>query len=226
MSRPELRTAVIGLIAIACACAATASPHKAKDTITLTTPLSSDKSSSEESSLGDVVADSVRETGQSDFALVAADELRQSNIPAGETPISQIVQSLRYAGDAGDQIVVLRLTGAQIELAAERSLSRTPEPFNGFFQISGLRFRCDRARSGRRSVSVTTLDGASLPASGTFTVATTKAIADGSMGYYQIWKRAEITRLTSVSIGDGLRKYLSSRTELALNSEDRILVTL
>ena len=80
----------------------------------------------------------MRQTGNADIALVAADDITETSFPAGSVAPERIVKSLRYANDLTDTVVVLNLTGAQIRKVVERSVSRAPQPFDGFLQVSGL----------------------------------------------------------------------------------------
>ena len=80
----------------------------------------------------------MRQTGHADIALVAADEIAGTSIPAGNVPPDTIVsrpalrrRPQRYGGrpepDRGTD-----------PASAERSVSRAPQPFDGFLQVSGL----------------------------------------------------------------------------------------
>lgn len=191
--------------------------HAAKDTIQVQAPLDGANAGAVETSLGDLVADAVRQTGNADIALVAADEITDVSIPAGSVPPSQIVKALRYADDATDTVVVLTLTGDQIHKAIARGLSRAPQPFNGFLQVSGLQVRIGSDKKITLSSA-----GGELSDKKTYRVATTRPIAEGSLGYFQIWSKSDIVENTGQSVAQSLANYLASHKTLSATVEGRI----
>lgn len=190
----------------------------AKDAIQVQAPLDGANAGAAETNLGDLVADAVRQTGNADIALVAADEITDASVPAGSVPPGQIVKTLRYADDATDTVVVLTLTGAQIRKAVERGLSRAPQPFNGFLQVSGLQVR------GGGDGKKIRLSGAGGEISDktSYRVATTRPIADGSLGYFQIWSKSDVAENTGQSVAQSLANYLASHKTLSGAVEGRI----
>jgi hypothetical protein len=198
--------------------AAAVAAHAAKDVIQVQTTLDGANAGAAESNLGDLVADAVRQTGNADIALVAADEITDASIPAGSVPPAQIVKTLRYADDATDTVVVLTLTGAQIRKAVERGVSRAPQPFNGFLQVSGLQVRV----SGDDKKITLSGGGGELSDKKTYRVATTRPIADGSLGYFQIWSKSDIAENTGQSVAQSLANYLASHKTLNVAVEGRI----
>lgn len=187
----------------------------AKDAIEVKATLDGANAGTAETSLGDVVADAVRQTGNADVALVAADEITDASVPPGSVPSAQIVKTLRYADDATDTVVVLNLTGSQIRKAIERGLSRAPQPFNGFLQVSGLQVRA----GSKIELSIA---GAEIADKKTYRVATTRPIADGSLGYFQIWSKSDIVENTGQSVAQSLANYLASHRTLNAAVEGRI----
>jgi len=89
-----------------------------------------------ESGFGDWVADLAREVTHADAALFNGGNFRAS-IPAGPVTLKQIYQAFPFR----DELVVGRLTGAQLIEALQRSASLNPEDNpGGFLQVSGLRY--------------------------------------------------------------------------------------
>ena len=197
--------------------------HTAKDAVQVQTALSGAGSSAQESNLGDLVADAVRETGSAQAALIPADEISGSvSIPAGKTDPAKIVSALHYADDPSDTVVVLTLTGAQLLKVAERSVSRAPEPFEGFLQVSGLQIRYNASQPEGKRVSLVGIGGGELDAGKTYKVATTRSLAGGSLGYYQIWTAKDITNDTGTSLSKSLGSYLSAHPVISSTVEGRI----
>ena len=191
----------------------------AKEGVQVQTPLSGAGAASSETNLGNLIADAVRQTGRAQFALVPADEIGgKAPIPAGRTDPNTIIAALRYADDPSDTVVVLNLTEAQLVKVAARSVSRSPEPFDGFLQVSGLQIH---ARPGQ-SPTLTDSDGGKLDSGRTYRVATTRPIAGGSLGYFQIWTPRDIAEDTGVPLAKSLGAYLAAHKTINSVVEGRI----
>ena len=136
-----------------------------------------------ETNLGDLVADAVRQTGSAQVALIPSDEIDGgASIPAGKTEASKIVSALHYAGDPSDTVVVLTLTGAQLFKVAERSVSRAPEPFDGFLQVSGLQIRYDAGQPEGKRVSLVGVGGSEVDSGKAYRVAMTRCLGRRQLG--------------------------------------------
>lgn len=196
--------------------------NAAKDTVQVQTALSGAGSSSKESNLGDLVADAVRQTGGAQVALVPADEISGSAaIPAGKTDPDKIISTLHYADDPSDTVVVLSLTGAQILRVAERSVSRAPEPFEGFLQVSGLQIRYSAGQPEGKRVSLAGIGGGEVDAGKTYKVAMTRSLAAGGLGYFQILT-GNASNDTGTSLAKSLSSYLAAHPVINSTVEDRI----
>ena len=194
-----------------------------KDPIQVRTALSGTGAATQETNLGDLVADALRDTGRAQAALLPADELNSSTqIPAGKTDSAAILAALRYGDDPGDTVVVLNLTGAQLLKVAERSVSRLPEPFDGFLQVSGLQIRYAPGQPSGKRVSLVGLSGGEVVASQTYRIATTRSLAGGSLGYFQIFDKKDISEDTGVPLSQSLASYLSAHKTLDVKTEGRI----
>jgi 5'-nucleotidase/UDP-sugar diphosphatase len=144
-----------------------------------------------ETEAGNVVADAVRAAVSADIGIVPAAAFKPSATAPKPATGEQMAGLLE---PATDQVVILNLRGAQILAALERSVSFAPQPSAGFLQVSGIRFTYDsRKDSGKRIVSAT-LDGKALDAVKTYKVATTRPLANGQQGYFQIWDRDQIDK--------------------------------
>ena len=206
---------VVGLGVPACAAG--------RDAVQIQSPLDSDGVSHQETTLGDVVADAVRQTGSADIALVAADDITEASFSTGSVAQARIVQTLRYADDPTDTVVVLSLTGAQLRKVLERSVSREPQPFDGFLQVSGLSFRYDPSQpEGKRLTQLQASGGGVVGDSHTYRVATTRPVADGSFGYFRFWSKSDILEDTHTSIASGMTNYLNTHKTIHVTLENRI----
>lgn len=194
-----------------------------KEAVQVQTALSGAGVAAGETNLGDLIADAVRETGRAQVGLVAADEISgKALVAAGRTDPGAIVATLRYADDPSDTVVVLNLTGAQLLKVAERSVSRAPQPFDGFLQVSGLQIRYSPSQPEGKRVSLVGADGGELDAAKTYRVATTRPIAGGALGYFQIWSQKDIAEDTGVPVAKSLGEYLNAHKTVNSTVEGRI----
>ncbi len=196
----------------------------AKDEILLHTALDSRGIGSHETNAGNLVADAVRESGRASAAFVVADEFAELVLPAGPISPAQLLKLLHYADDEGDTVVVLTLTGKQIRLAAERSVSRVPNAFDGFLQMSGLQVRFDPKQLDTKRVASVKIGGADVNPDQTYKVAVTRALADGGQGFFRIWGRDPAVEQTHVTVAQSLSAYAAARKTLDARVEGRIAV--
>ena len=214
---------IAGLMLMALPSFAASLAASTKDTVQVQNALSASGVSSRETSLGNLIADALRQTGHTQIALIPADEIDgTANIPAGKVEISTIVETLRYAADPSDTVVVLNLTGAQLLKVAERSVSRAPQPFDGFLQISGLQIRYSPSQTAGSRVSLVGVGGGEMDAGKTYRVAVSRPLAGGSLGYFQIFGQKDITEDTGISISKSLSSYLAAHPTISTEVEDRI----
>lgn len=222
-TRPLILTLILTGTALALAAPGGAAPLASKETVQVQTPLSGAGIAAKETNLGNLIADALRQTGRAEIALVPADEIvAKTQIPAGKADPEAIVDALRYGDDPGDTVVVLSLTGAQLLKVAERSVSRAPEPFDGFLQISGLQIRYSTGQPAGKRVSLVGVGGGEIEAGKTYRVATTRPLAGGSLGYFQIFDKKDIAEDTGVPLSKSLGDYLAAHKTLDIKTEDRI----
>ena len=154
-----------------------------------------------ETEAGNMVADAVRSATGADAAFVPAAAFK----PGATAPRPATAeQAASLLDTAGDEIVVLSLRGDQIMAALERSVSFAPQTSAGFLQVSGLRFTYDARKNGGKRVSAATINGAAIDASKVFKVATTKPLASGQQGYFQIWEKEDIKTNTGKTLANAL----------------------
>jgi len=177
---------------------------------------------SSETNLGDMIADAVRLVGGADCAMVAATEIRAVSIPAGDVDSQRIVDTIRAASDATDTVYTLRLTGTQIRGALEHAVSRTPSAYDGFLQVSGILFTYDKSRPEGSRVADIQLDGKPIDPAQTYTVATTRLLADGALGYFEVWDKTAILRDTAVAVSKTVSDYAVAHSPLSYTVGGRI----
>lgn len=173
-----------------------------------------------ETEAGNIIADAVRDAGGADIALVPAAAFK----PGATTPRPATAdQAAGLLEVATDEVVVLTLRGAQILSALERSVSFAPQPSAGFLQISGVKFTYNMTKPGGQRIGAATLSsGAPLEAAKTYKVATTRPLANGQQGYFQIWERDQITGGTGKSLKDALTERAAKNKGLSGGIDGRI----
>lgn len=210
------------ILVVAVGLAVTASVHAGNDTVRLQSPLDGTGSSTHETSLGDVVSDSARQAGDADISIVAADEIGSTLIAAGTVPVSKVVSALTYRADPTDTVVVLKLTGAQLGQVLERSVSRAPQGFDGFLQVSGLTLRYDPSKPEGSRITLLKVGDSPVDATHAYLIATTHPVADGSFGYFRLWSPTDVVRDTHTTLASGLTAYLSAQRSINAPAANRI----
>lgn len=175
-----------------------------------------------ENEAGNLVADAVRAAVGSDIAVIPSAAFKPgASVPRAATG----EQAAGLVEPASDVIVVLSLRGAQVLAALEFSVSFAPQKSAGFLQVSGLRFVYDPARPGGKRVSSVTVNGAPLDAVKTYKVATTRPLANGQQGYFNIWEKDQITVDSSKTLAAALIELAKARGgTLSPTVEGRITV--
>jgi len=163
-----------------------------------TGPISSQDAGKKEIGFGDLLADALRSAANADIALVAAVSCKPGTIPAGPVTEAQLAAMLQNPGEVW---AVSKLTGAQVQAAMEKSLSRLPGTNNGFLQVAGIKvtFDPDGPRNSRvKSITVRTV---TAPGSETYVpldpgkqyrVAMPLSLAKGGSGYFTIFDASKI----------------------------------
>ncbi|MBI3964787.1 MAG: bifunctional metallophosphatase/5'-nucleotidase [Chloroflexi bacterium] len=141
-----------------------------------------------EAAVGNLVADAMRATAQTDLALQNGGGLRgETTYGPGPLKRSDVVSILPFP----NYVTVLRLTGADVRAALEHGVSRVEVGEGRFPQVSGLSFTFDPlAPSGARVRSVT-VNGRPIDPAAKYTLATFDFLANGGDGY-DVLKRAEV----------------------------------
>ena len=95
---------------------------------------------SEETNMGDFVADAYRAVTGAEIAIVQGGNVRVS-IPAGDITYGNVAQLQPFFGEMG----TVEVTGQTILDALEMGAKNNPEENGGFFQVSGMTYTVDRS---------------------------------------------------------------------------------
>ncbi len=133
----------------------------------------------QETNLGNLLADLLRDEFGTDVALVNGGQIRDG-IPAGPVDIKRVLRVLPF----NSPTVTLTITGERLRQALENSVSQLPGSQAGrFLQVSGLSVLYDLSAKPGARVQEVTVGGRPLEAARRYSVATDAFLADGGDGF-------------------------------------------
>ena len=132
----------------------------------------------QEAELGNLLADAIRAATDCEAAFINGGGIR-SSLPAGEVTAADIEDVLPY--DA--TVLTAKLLGGIIKEALEHGVSRYPEEFGGFLQVSGLTFSFDPKHPAGKRITGVTIGGLPLDADRLYKISVVDWLAFGGDGY-------------------------------------------
>jgi 5'-nucleotidase / UDP-sugar diphosphatase len=135
----------------------------------------------EESTMGNLITDALRDATGADIALMNGGGIRgDTTYDAGRKLTRRdILTELPF----GNTTVVTELPGSQVLLALENAVSQVEKGAGRFAQVSGLTFAFDASAPAGSRVSEVMVGGAPLEADKLYTVAVNDYILGGGDGY-------------------------------------------
>lgn len=195
-----------------------------------------------ESLIGDLTADSMRLTYNSNFAITNSGGLRADlTCPTVDNPADfcpayipppypisrgQVLNVLPF----GNVVVTLQVNGAELKTMLENGVSRVPAADGRFPQVSGLCFTYDiSAPAGNRITGAVrqAADGSctgapiDLTAAAMYTVAENDFMATGGDGYPNFYNRAATQNYMDQVLAD----YIADNSPVSPNIQGRIICT-
>jgi len=186
----------------------------------------SDHVRSQETNLGDLVADAMLDNAAKAGATIALWNGGGigTSIPAGDITLEQVIAVLPF----DDQLVIADLTGEQLTAALENGVSQVEESAGRFPQIAGFRFTWDPGAdvgSRIKNVEIKNGDGYQpLVNTDTYRIVTNDFIAKGGDGYTMFLQASRTFILGSVDY-DVLSGYISAHSPVNPQTEGRIIQT-
>lgn len=175
----------------------------------------------EETALGNLVADAMRAGAEADLALIGGGSIRGDRvIDPGVVTRRDVLSMFPF----GNKLMVVEVTGAQLRAILEHGVSKAGTECAGRFpQVSGLRFSYDPTRAAGDRVVAVEIGTALLNPTWTYTLAVTDYLATGGDAYAMLEKVKRIIdedsgRLLATVIID----YIAARTPVAPKLEGRI----
>ena len=169
----------------------------------------------QESDLGNLYADILRDETNTQIAFINAGALRK-DLPKGDVPLADLMDSFPFQ----DEIVILEMTGAQIEEVLEQSLSLE----RGMLQVSGLKVHYDRRQPIGNRVYTIELGRDPLESAKVYQVATIEILAQGGDLFSTFPKSKRISEKGSQpKFADTLQKYLATKQVMGMPLRGRLL---
>jgi 5'-nucleotidase len=164
---------------------------------------------SQETNLGNLIADAMRERLKTDVALLNGGGIRGNRvIPLGPITLRDLNVLLPFQ----NLLAAVELSGATLKAILEHSVAALPVPAGRFLQASGLRVEVDpSAAPGSRVLSIE-VAGAGLDPARTYTVAVPNFLATGGDGYLVL---RQARRLVEPESGPAMIEALSEKIQRA-----------
>jgi len=174
----------------------------------------------EETNLGDFIADAMRARLHTDVALVNGGGMRTDRIiPAGVLTRRDVLGLLPFT----NVVMKLAVSGARLREALEQGLSRLEREGGGFLQVAGLRLAYDpRLPAGRRVLGVE-VGGAPLDPARTYTAAVVDWIARGGDGVTALRDgRVLVDAVSGPQLADIVLEAITARGTIAPAVDGRL----
>jgi 5'-nucleotidase len=174
----------------------------------------------EETNLGDFIADTMRARVKADVALINGGGIRSDRvIPPG--PLTR--RDVAAMAPFGNVVVTLELTGKTLREVLEQALSQRDREAGGFLQVSGLTVMYDPGKPpGQRVVGVTVADAPLDPAR-RYLAAVSDYIAAGKDGLTALRAGRVLVEATSAPLlADVLLQAVTTQRSIAPRTDGRI----
>ena len=132
----------------------------------------------EETNLGNFIADIMRQTARADAAIINAGSIKGS-IAKGTIKTEDVYNALPY----DNYLIAVQLTGAQVKEALEHGVSQAGQPSHSFPQVSGLTLTYSRSAPVGSRVREVCVGGRPLDLTQTYRVATIDYLGAGGDGF-------------------------------------------
>lgn len=131
-----------------------------------------------ETNLGNLTADAVRNSANTDIAFLNGGSLRTS-IEPGEITRGKLAELFPF----GNIVQIIKLSGSDVIKALEVSVGGYPEAQGGFLQVSGITFSFDPSKEVGKRVSDVKIGEKPIDINKEYTVAINDFLSQGGDGY-------------------------------------------
>jgi 2',3'-cyclic-nucleotide 2'-phosphodiesterase (5'-nucleotidase family) len=175
-----------------------------------------------ETTMGNLIADALREALQADVALVNGGGIRGNRLYDAGTTLTRrdILQEMPF----GNPGVLVELSGADLLAALENGVSQVENKAGRFPQVSGLRLTYNPAKPAGSRVLDVQLGGKALDRTATYRVATNDFLLKGGDGYSSLSKGKVLIDASGGSLmATTVMQYITTKGPVALQVEGRIV---
>ena len=183
------------------------------------TPLVVGACDCQESSFGDLTADSLRAAGNADLGLIGSISFRTGTVAPGPVTADRVSALL---ANPDETWAVSRLTGAQLRAALEHAVRTAPLPNSSFLQVSGLAFTYGQSAPRDQRVSSVAVGGAPLSDGATYTVAMPLSLAKGGSGFFKFFTKEAIVTQGTTSLAAAVADYAQRQGTVSYTGTGRI----
>lgn len=171
----------------------------------------------EETNLGNLVTDAMREVSKADIAITNGGGIR-ATIEKGDVTMGEVLTAFPFTNFT----VTVDLTGKEVIQALENGVKAAPELAGAFVQVSGLTFKYDDTQKAGERVFDVMVAGKPIDLEKTYKVATNDFIAGGGDQYDVFKGKTETGQYELLS--ETLAKYIAAKKEVNPQVEGRITV--
>ncbi|MCZ6674516.1 MAG: bifunctional UDP-sugar hydrolase/5'-nucleotidase [Verrucomicrobia bacterium] len=169
----------------------------------------------QESDLGNLYADILKDVTDAQIAFVNAGALRK-DLPQGDVPLAVLMDSFPFQ----DEMVILEMTGTQIEKVLEQSLTLE----RGMLQVSGLKVYYDRRQPSGKRVYTIEVGRDPLESKKIYRVATIEILAQGGDLFSTFSESKRLSEKGSQPMfSDTLQRYLATKQVVGIPVRGRLL---
>jgi 2',3'-cyclic-nucleotide 2'-phosphodiesterase (5'-nucleotidase family) len=175
-----------------------------------------------ETTMGNLIADALREALQADVALVNGGGIRGNRLYEAGTTLTRrdILQELPF----GNPGVLIELSGADLLAALENGVSQVEHKAGRFPQISGLRLTYNPEKPAGSRVLDVQVGGKALDRTATYRVATNDFLLKGGDGYSSLSQgKGLINASGGTLMATTVMRYITAKGAVAPQIEGRIV---
>jgi len=174
-----------------------------------------------ETTMGNLIADALREALQADVALINGGGIRGNRLYEAGTTLTRrdILQELPF----GNPGVLVELSGADLLAALENGVSQVENKAGRFPQVSGLRLTYNPGKPAGSRVLDVQIGGKALDRTATYRVASNDFLLKGGDGYSSLSKsKVLIDASGGTLMATTVMRYITAKGSVAPQLEGRI----